>query len=102
MNLDTWNKLGPELHGVVNEVFESVAHDAVLRDLGQANAHLQVWLNAGVELIYPFTAEEVKWYTSLYGQDNWNALKEKASPEVFAKVQELVPLPADAAKMARP
>ncbi len=102
MNLDTWNRLGPELQAVVEEVMFSVMKDGVERDLGSATLNLQVWTAAGVELIQPFTPEEAEWYTGLYNEGNWALLKNSVDPESFAKIESLIEQPAGVELMPRP
>jgi TRAP-type C4-dicarboxylate transport system substrate-binding protein len=102
MNLNTWNRLGPELQRVVNEVMTSFAYDGLRRDLGVASVDMQVWLNAGVEVIHPFTAAEEKWYKSLYDAASWASLQKALSPEEFKRIQKLTILSPDTPKLIRP
>ncbi len=102
INLKTWNKLGPDLQKVLNDVMATVAHDGILRDLGMAQMDLQIWQNAGTQLIRPFTTDEEKAWTSRYADQNWARAKTKVSADSYAKMQQLALLPAKMAKFIRP
>jgi TRAP-type C4-dicarboxylate transport system substrate-binding protein len=88
-NLDSWNKLPANVQDLLTKVqieFEPVMYEFNKK---QVDAERQKMSKAGMQFI-KFSEADAKRYTDLAYNVKWQQLREKASPEVYNRLRELV------------
>ncbi len=87
MNLETFNKLSPELQDIVTEVAASVTKDILIRDVGNAQSNLRVWLEACEEI--RLTGADAEILATGFADVTWGDVKGKVSPETYNEMRAL-------------
>ncbi len=87
VNKDVWDKLPKDLQDLMNTVMMETEQEMVAFFAQQIKDENQLSRDKGLQFV-SFSPEDAKWYTDMAHESTWQKVKEKVSPEMYAKLRE--------------